>query len=106
MKTFLSNEGIQSLQDIRVGWKPELGSYAAPAPIRLLARLPSDECGCPEELWHVDGIEVLIHLEEDGRSEIFIFLGDDTVEETVYFPKDINELRAHMFSILAGMGTD
>ena len=41
----------------------------------LIAKGVSDECGCPEETWNINGIDVLIHLEPDGRGEIFLDAG-------------------------------
>jgi hypothetical protein len=32
----------------------------------------SDECGCPEEEWDIDGVFTTIHLDEDGGGGIFI----------------------------------
>lgn len=43
----------------------------------------SDECGCPEEEWDINGVFTTIHLEEDGGGHIFIYCGDWEFEKTV-----------------------
>jgi|GEM_PF-5385807 len=43
---FVSPEGADALKTLRIGSAPT--ETTNPAPIRLLARVPSEECGCPE----------------------------------------------------------
>jgi hypothetical protein len=43
---------------------------------KLIEVRPSEECGCPEEFWIMDNIEVIIHFEEDGSGHIFLDAGD------------------------------
>lgn len=68
------------------------------APVRLLAVFPSEECGCPEELWAIGEERVIIHLEEDGGGEIHYPAADGDVE-TIYVPgaKMMGDLRSEMF---------
>lgn len=42
----------------------------------LLEKRPSEDCGCPEELWLMGSLEVTIHLEENGEGHIFADAGD------------------------------
>lgn len=42
----------------------------------LLEQRPSEECGCPEELWLMGNIEVTLHLEADGTGHILLDAGD------------------------------
>ena len=42
----------------------------------LLQERTSDECGCPEEDWDIDGVCVTIHLEPDDSGHIFLDTGD------------------------------
>lgn len=48
-----------------------MNSYAT-----LKERRSSTECGCPEEEWEIGMFNVIIHLEPDGRGDIFIDCGD------------------------------
>jgi hypothetical protein len=41
----------------------------------LISKGFSDECGCPEEMWNISGVDALIHLEPDGTGEIFLDTG-------------------------------
>jgi hypothetical protein len=43
---------------------------------QLLEQRPSEECGCPEELWLMGNLEVTIHLEDDGSGHIIADAGD------------------------------
>jgi hypothetical protein len=100
MQPYLSPEGAADLQSIRVGAIPS--PTEGSAPVALLARLPSEDCGCPEELWRVDGMIYLIHLEADGDSEVHVFSGD-----LDYSFKSkattLDALRAHMFTYHASL---
>lgn len=94
---YISEDGANLLNEMRVG------AALAPigtAPISILARTPSDECGCPEELWRIDGIELLFHFEEDGKSEAFIFAGDWEMETTLQ-ARSLDDLRAKAFQWFA-----
>lgn len=42
----------------------------------MLEARPSEDCGCPEELWLMANIEVTIHLEADGTGHILLDAGD------------------------------
>lgn len=42
----------------------------------LIEARPSEECGCPEELWMMGSLEVLIHFEADGSGHIIADAGD------------------------------
>lgn len=96
-KHFVSRKGAEALADLRVGDVPkETGA----APIEILARVPSDECGCPEELWRLDGIDLLFHFEDDGSSDAFIFAGDWELE-TALKARSLDDLRAKAFQWFA-----
>ena len=93
---YCSATGARELAAFRVGQPPEVTT--GHAPIELLARLPSEECGCPEELWQVDGLVYLIHMEAAaGTGEVFVFAGDWEAEHSVQAPT-IDHLRAEMFA--------
>lgn len=99
MQQYCSPQGAEELANIRVSGalKPTGGN----APIELLARVPSDECGCPEELWRIEGLIYLIHMEEEaGTGEIFLYAGDFEEEQQVQVAT-IEDLRAEMFSMNA-----
>ena len=105
MKTFagqpyVSTEGAEEMNCIRVAGylKPTDGK----APVELLARVPSDECGCPEELWRIDGLLLLFHFEADGTSEAFIFAGDFETE-TALNAVSLDDLRAKAFQWFADL---
>ena len=100
-KQWISELGAAELRDIRFANEHYLPTPGTP-PIELLARVPSEECGCPEELWRIDGLIVLIHMEEGKTSEIHIYYGDD--EQThVVIAESLEQLRAKMFMIVANM---
>ena len=42
----------------------------------LVSQHPSEDCGCAEEHWIMNGLFVIIHLEEDGTGHAFIDCGD------------------------------
>ena len=101
LKPYISPEGAVELASLRVGPVPP-ATEGGP-PVALLARLPSDVCGCPEELWRVDGIIYLIHMEEDGSSEILIYTGEEE-HERASTATTLCTLRAEMFALHATMG--
>jgi len=94
---FVSTDGAEVLGDLRVGAAPEV---TGSAPIAMLARVPSDECGCPEEVWRLNGIDLLFHFEEDGSSEAFLFAGDWELETTLQ-ARSLDDLRAKAFQWFA-----
>ncbi|WP_371398883.1 hypothetical protein [Marinovum algicola] len=94
---YLNAEGQEALSQLRVNSPPE---PKGTAPISMLGRLPSEECGCPEELWRLDGIDLLFHFEEDGQSEAFIFAGDWELETTLQ-ARSLDDLRAKSFQWFA-----
>ena len=98
---YVSERGFQSLCDIRLQTPPPVTPDVR-APVQLLACVPSEECACPEELWVVSNVEVLIHMEENGDGHIIVYAGDEEIEKTVA-ARDINDLRAEMFSFLSDM---
>lgn len=59
---------------------------------RLTWSGPSEECGCPEEHWNWRHLEVIIHMEPDGRGQLFIDAGDWDHEE-MFECSNIKELR-------------
>ena len=95
---FVSTRGFESLCDIRIGTPP---SPTGSAPVRMIAALPSEECGCPEELWIVNTFEVLIHFEASGASEMFVYTGDYEIEKSFEGCRNMNDLRAKMFQFFA-----
>lgn len=103
MRDFISSEGAVELKSLRVGGAPD--ATGGLAPVRLIARCPSEECGCPEELWIVDGVEMLIHIEPDGRGDVLLFLGDEEVERT-FECAGLADLRAKAFGWLASFRSD
>lgn len=42
----------------------------------LLEERPSEDCGCPEELWVMGSLEVTIHLEDNGEGHVIADAGD------------------------------
>lgn len=101
MPGFVSAEGAHILAELRVNSAPL--PPVGRAPVQLLACVPSEECGCPEELWRIDGLDCLIHFEADGSSEAFIFAGD-WEDERGFQARDMAELRAHLFAWVAELG--
>lgn len=97
-KHFISGEGAAELATLRVGAAPD--QTGGEAPVRMMARVPSDECGCPEELWIIDGITLLFHLEEDADSDAFIFTGEFEAETSIK-ARDLDDLRAKAFQWFA-----
>ena len=82
MAAYISALGSECLRGFRLGppLKP-VGRPTATHPLgQQLAALPSEECGCPEEIWVASGIIVLIHFEEDGTAEAHFDGGDWTHE--------------------------
>lgn len=51
---------------------------------QLLERRASEECGCPEELWLVGGVETTIHEEGDGTVHCFMDSGDAQCEVVLH----------------------
>ena len=68
----------------------------------LIAKGVSDECGCPEETWNINGIDVLIHLEPDGRGEICLDAGDWQDDKMVSCC-GIDDLRQQTFIWVCGL---
>lgn len=60
--------------------------------VDLLEQRPSEECGCPEEVWLMGGLEVTIHLEDDGTGHIIADAGDWDADVEVEC-KGMEELR-------------
>lgn len=95
---FCNAEGNDEFRDLRVDHAPEVTGERAP--IRMLGRVPSEECGCPEELWSYEGLILLFHFEEDGSSDAFLFAGD--WEMGAHFEaRTLDHLRAAAFSWVA-----
>lgn len=94
---FVSTDGAEILRGLRVGPAPEITGRA---PIEMLAQVPSDDCGCPEEVWRLNGIDLLFHFEEDGSSEAFLFAGDWELETTLQ-ARSLDDLRAKAFQWFA-----
>lgn len=40
------------------------------------------ECGCPEELYLFDGIDLVVHFEPNGDCDAFLDSGDDCADWT------------------------
>lgn len=107
MGDFVTLRGVWMLAELRAT-APEIRlnlSFASQAPVKLVAQVPSEECGCPEELWIIDGIEAVIHFEKDGRSEIHLMAGDWNEEKT-FECRNMPELRAALFSWVAELGEE
>jgi hypothetical protein len=101
MLDFVSPQGREELVGLRLGLVPDVTGGSPP--VELLACVPSEECGCPEEIWLVNGLTILIHMEaEDGTGEAFIFAGDWEAERS-FQCANINGLRSAMFGWLAEM---
>ena len=100
---FVSMEGREMLEDLRIG--SGVPDVKGSAPVALLACVPSAECGCPEELWRIDGVQALIHFEEDGACEAFLFAGDWEAERT-FDCKSMPALRAALFAWVAEIFDD
>lgn len=96
---YVSAAGSQLLGDLRLGEPP---AVAGTAPVTMLARVPSEECGCPEEIWRINGLDLLFHFEEDGTSEAFIFAGD-WERETALEARSLDDLRAKAFQWFADL---
>lgn len=97
---FISPEGARTLADLRIS--SDLPEPVGEPSVQQLARVPSDECGCPEEPWRVEGMVVLMHFEADGSSEAFLFAGDFEIER-VFQARDMADLRAHVFRWIADL---
>lgn len=95
---FISDRGADELKTLRVN--STVTATGGRAPVELLARLPSEECGCPEELWRIDGIDLLFHFEHDGKSHAMIFAGDFEIEKEIE-ATTLNDLRAKAFQWFA-----
>lgn len=98
-ETYITKDGFQSLCNIRIGTPPPV-TEGVKSPVTLLAALPSEDCGCPEELWRIGTVEMLIHMEQNGDGHILLFTGDDD-REWIVAARDMNDLRAEMFSHLS-----
>lgn len=98
MLDFVSRAGAEVLADLQVGNAPP--PTGGRPPVELLACVPSDECGCPEEVWRIDGIDALIHFEADGSSEAFLFAGDWEAERH-FTCATMAALRAELFAWVA-----
>ena len=99
MPEYVSERGREELKGLRIGKAPDVTGTRAP--VELLACVPSEECGCPEEIWQIEGIIVLIHMEEaDGIGEGFFFGGDFEYERR-FECSNMNGLRAAMFNWLS-----
>lgn len=100
---YVSDAGREFLSEIRVGGL--VPQVQGRAPVRLLACVPSEECGCPEEVWQIDGIEAVIHFEANGSSEMFLFCGDWEGERSVLC-QGMPDLRAALFAWVAELSVD
>lgn len=97
-KHFISREGLGVVNSLRTK-QLDLESSDKP-PIQMLAQLPSEECGCPEEVWRVDGMILLFHFEDDGPCHAFIDAGDWEME-TQISARSLDHLRALSFGWMA-----
>lgn len=52
----------------------------------------SDECGCPEEEWDINGVFTTIHLDGDGSAGIFVS-GDSWEDEKLVTCNNMPDLR-------------
>lgn len=96
---FVGPKGAETLAELRVSAAPKL---TGKTPVELLARVPSEECGCPEELWRIDGLDLLFHFEADGTSEAFIFAGEFELQTTLK-ARSLDDLRAKAFQWFADL---
>lgn len=95
---FVSIEGHDHLKTLRISEAPK--PAGGPAPVRLTACLPSEECGCPEEVWVIDGVTAVIHFEEDRSSDILLFGGDWEDQFRADCPS-MAHLRAELFRVMS-----
>jgi hypothetical protein len=52
------------------------------------------DCDCPHEHWHVNGVCLDVHIEEDGTGHIILTLEDDPIELQISGVANIDEARA------------
>ena len=97
-RTFCNQRGREELGALRMRNIPDV--TGATGPIEMLARVPSEECGCPEEIWNFEGLILIFHFEEDGNSEACIFAGDWETEKAFSSPT-LDHLRADAFGWIA-----
>lgn len=91
---YISPNGVDDINMLRIGF--EAKAVGNP-PIELLASLPSDECGCPEEFWRINGVLYMLHFESDGSGELTAFDDEYEPKQIVHKVKDMNQLRVEMF---------
>lgn len=56
--------------------RAKIPSPACDFTCELVEQRPSEDCGCPEEVWIMSNLEVTLHLEDDGTGHILIDAGD------------------------------
>jgi hypothetical protein len=56
------------------------------------------DCNCPHEHWHVNGVCLDVHIEEDRSGHIILTVEDDPIELSVGGLKDFAELRGIAFA--------
>ena len=71
----------------------------------IIAR-PSQECGCPEEVWLFDNIETTIHIEPNGFVHVLLDAGDWDDEQTLPNHRTIEEGRAAAKAWVASLPTE
>ncbi|WP_306131011.1 hypothetical protein [Roseovarius sp. MMSF_3350] len=69
--------------------------------MKLLESGASEDCGCPEELWQIGNLAVLIHLEADGDGHVIVYGGDFEYERNVSC-RGIEDLRVKAKQIVEG----
>jgi hypothetical protein len=89
--------GDKSLEYSRVAGPLPAVDQPHKCPIVLVARVPSEECGCPEEHWRIEGFDYIMHLETDGTGDMFLFAGDFELEKNVP-AATLADLRGNLFT--------
>lgn len=75
-------------------WPEMVTLEGYPFHCELLEQRPSEDCGCPEELWMMGNLEVILHLEEDDSGHIIADAGD--WEGDLFVDRaNMEELRRH-----------
>ena len=57
--------------------------------LELVERRASDECGCPEEEWIINGATLIVHMDLDGNAAAFLDWGDNDDSCDIVDVKDI-----------------
>lgn len=95
-------EFVASLRDFLGRWTPARARLRHVEFIRCV----TGDCGCPEEEYLFNGVDLIVHYEPDGTADAFMDFGDDGEAETTVEGMSRFAARHAVFAWAASLTTD